>query len=170
MGLVLSIIFNPGWETDKLLEKSILWREFHNQRRESVLKMKTVQSTVRKYEITWRISDSHKEYFIDHVLISNVGIPNWLLKKESIFILMVELFQLPLISLILEPALTVSLENHIVLANLGILEISKIKQNTNIRSHLDVSSILNFLRENTPMTWIINIKKPFSLMTWKLFN
>ena len=82
MGLVQSIIFNPGWETDKLLEKSILWREFHNQRRESVLKMKTVQSTVRKYEITWRISDSHKEYFIDHVLISNVGVPNWLLKRE----------------------------------------------------------------------------------------
>ena len=43
----------------------------------------TVQSTVREYEITWRISDSHKEYFIDHVLVSNVGIPNWLLKRET---------------------------------------------------------------------------------------
>ena len=69
-----------------------------------------------------------------------------------LFILMVELSRSPLISLILEPALTVSLENHIVLADLGILEISKIKQNNNIRSHLDVSSILNFLRENTLMT------------------
>ena len=43
----------------------------------------TEQSTVREYEITWRISDSHKEYFIDHVLVSNVGIPNWLLRRET---------------------------------------------------------------------------------------
>ena len=45
----------------------------------------TEQNTVRKYEITWRISDSHKEYFIDHVLISNVGVPNWLWNHYFIY-------------------------------------------------------------------------------------